>query len=159
MRTQRISSAETLTLRQAVLRPTQPLSESRFSGDELPLAGHFGAFVERDGEVGELIAVGTVYPEACRDPNADRAMTSNGAWRLRGMATAAEFRGMGAGGLVLQACLEHAKKSGARVVWCNARTGAVPFYLRHGFQKMSGEYELPGIGPHFLMKQDLRGLS
>ena len=82
-------------------------------------------------------------------------MKSSGAWRLRGMATSPKYRSRGGGALVLRACLEHAKKSGAIVVWCNARTGATKFYLRHGFQKMSDEYELPGIGPHFLMKHDL----
>jgi predicted GNAT family N-acyltransferase len=145
----RIKPDQTLTLRQKVLRPDQPLSGSSFSGDLLPEAGHFGVFDED-----ELISVGTVYPERCGDSHADVQMRGDGAWRLRGMATAPEVRGKGCGAQIVQACLKHAKESGAKTVWCNARTGAVPFYLRHGFKKMSGEYEMPGIGPHYLMQND-----
>ena len=77
--------------------------------------------------------------------------------RLRGMATAPQARSLGCGTLILRACVEHAQRKGARVVWCNARTGALEFYLRHGFVKMSGEYIMPGIGPHYLMKHDFNG--
>ena len=155
MRTQslevrQITADETLSLRQAVLRPLHPLMDSRFGGDDDPKAGHFGVYSNEF-----LVGVGTVVPELCTDPNGDQGMKSFGAWRLRGMATDPEYRSLGAGTLVLRACLEHAEKAGASVVWANARTGAAQFYLRHGFQKMSAEYEMPGIGPHFLMKHEL----
>jgi hypothetical protein len=36
-------------------------------------------------------------------------------------------------------------------VWCNARTPAVGLYERAGFAIESGEFEIEGIGPHFVM--------
>jgi predicted GNAT family N-acyltransferase len=149
-----ISARETLELRQEVLRPDHPLLDSNFVGDDLPDAGHFGVYEE-----GKLLAVGTIVPEICNDPNGDESMSQTGAWRLRGMATAPQSRGLGCGALIVQACVEHATRRGGRVVWCNARTGALDFYLRHGFIKMSGEYIMPGIGPHFLMKRPLISIT
>jgi len=142
---------ETLPLRQAVLRPNLPLSESRFQSDQSEHAAHYGVF---DGEM--LVAVGTVYPEACEHVHAIPSMAAPGAWRLRGMATANSHRNRGCGELILRACLEHAKRAGGRLVWAHARTGAVNFYLRHGLIKVGNEYELPKIGPHYLMMVEFK---
>jgi GNAT superfamily N-acetyltransferase len=143
----RISAEDTLPLRQAVLRPGLPLASSQFANDRLPLAGHFGVFV---GPL--LVSVGSVYPEICDDAQADEAMGKTGAWRLRGMATDPSCRGQGYGAEILKACLEHAKSSGAHLVWAHARTGAEAFYLRHGLKRVGNIYELPGVGPHYLMR-------
>jgi hypothetical protein len=37
-------------------------------------------------------------------------------------------------------------------VWCNARTPAVGFYEKLGFSTIGEEFELPPIGPHYLME-------
>jgi predicted GNAT family N-acyltransferase len=37
-------------------------------------------------------------------------------------------------------------------VWCNARTPARAFYERAGFRTVSDEFELPEIGPHYVME-------
>ena len=144
-----ISAEETRPIRQTVLRPNFPSSASNYGGDEFAEAAHFGVYQDET-----LLAVGTVVPEVCNDASGDQAMKSEGAWRLRGMATLPAARSKGCGAMILQACLEHARSHGARLVWCNARTGALAFYLRHEFVKMSEEYVMPGIGPHFLMKHD-----
>ena len=135
-----ISPEETLPLRQAILRPGLPIEASRYDGDELAMAGHFGVF---EGQV--LLAVGSVLPEICRDPNGDTSMSSAGAWRLRGMATLPQARGRGCGSEIVRACLQHARDQGGSVVWCNARTGATEFYLRHGFIQMSGSTYCRGL--------------
>lgn len=145
-----ITDDETLPLRQMVLRPNRPITESRFQGDQGLHAGHFGVFDD-----GKLIAVGSVVPDTCTHESADESMRKPGAWRLRGMATSPEARSRGAGALVLRACLEFAKSHGGTLVWCHARVGAAEFYLRNGFQKLSEVYEVPQIGPHYLMKHDL----
>ena len=36
-------------------------------------------------------------------------------------------------------------------MWCNARTPALSLYARAGFQPESEEFEISGIGPHFVM--------
>jgi len=154
MRIEKITGEQTLPLRQMVLRPGLPLSESIFTCDAREEAGHFAAL----DDTGKIVAVGTVYREACSDKRADERMRNPKAWRLRGMATDEKFRGQGLGAKVLQACLEHARKNGADNVWCNARVGACEFYLRHGFVKMSELFEMPGIGPHYLMKHDFKDL-
>lgn len=115
-----------------MLRPHQRLDEVGFTGDELPGAAHFGAFV-----ADEMVATATVHPEE--------------GWRLRGMATREEFRGMGMGGALIAACVSHAKESGGVILWCNARVKAADFYLRHGFEIRGERFELPLIGPHFYM--------
>lgn len=92
----------------------------------------------------ELIAVGLVGPEG-----------RPGAWRVRGMATAPEARGRGAGSAVLQALLDHARAGGANEVWASVRTPARTLYERAGFHADSDVYEVPHIGPHVLMRRRL----
>jgi ribosomal protein S18 acetylase RimI-like enzyme len=132
-----VSAAETRTLRQEVLRPHQRLDEVGFAGDGLPGAAHFGAFVG-----GEMVATATVHPD-------------EGTWRLRGMATRDGFRGRGLGGALVQACVEHARASGGKEMWCNARLKAADFYRRHGFEVRGEVFELPEIGPHLYMRRAL----
>jgi ribosomal protein S18 acetylase RimI-like enzyme len=124
----------TRQLRRAVLRPHQTLEQLAthepedafavgvFDGDQLVAVG----FVGRDGEPGK--------------------------WRVRGMATAPEVRGRGAGSAVLAALVQHAASSGATRVWCNARIAARSLYERAGFTVVSEEFELPEIGPHLVME-------
>lgn len=143
----RISAEETIPLRSTVLRPGLPATASRFDKDLANEAGHFGVFVEE-----QMVAVGSVYPEICEAPGAASEMKEEGAWRLRGMATDPSCRGKGYGAEVLRACLAHAKASGAKLVWAHARTGAMSLYFRHGFLSIGEEYDLPGVGPHYLIR-------
>jgi ribosomal protein S18 acetylase RimI-like enzyme len=127
----RVPLAETRTLRQMVLRPHQTVED--LAGHEPVGAVAFGAF-----HGSELVAVGLVGPDG--EP---------GDWRVRGMATAPQARGRGAGGAILHALVQHAIAQGARRVWCNARTPALSLYQRAGFVVASDEFEPPGIGPHY----------
>jgi GNAT superfamily N-acetyltransferase len=67
------------------------------------------------------------------------------------MATDPAHRGRGVGGAILDALVDHARAQGATRVWCNARTPALSLYARAGFEPESEEFEIPGIGPHFVM--------
>jgi GNAT superfamily N-acetyltransferase len=133
-----ISLAETRPLRQAVLRRHEAVE--RLAADEPSDAFAVGVFDE-----GALIAVGLVGPDG--EP---------GAWRVRGMATAPQARGKGAGTAVLDALVGRAIAAGALRVWCNARTPARSLYERAGFRAVSEEFELPDIGPHFVMERETR---
>ena len=42
-----------------------------------------------------------------------------------------------------------------RLLWCNARTPAVPFYRKLGWQVVSEEFLIPTAGPHFRMMKRL----
>jgi len=128
-----VDPAQTRPLRQAVLRPHESLEE--LATHEPPGVHAVGAF-----EGGEMIACGFVCPDG-----------GPGAWRVRGMATDPAHRGRGVGGAILDALVDHARAQGATRVWCNARTPALSLYARAGFEPESEEFEIPGIGPHFVM--------
>ena len=66
------------------------------------------------------------------------------------MATDPAHRGRGAGALVLEALVAHAASAGG-VLWCNARTPAVPFYEHAGLVTRGPEWLDPEIGPHVVM--------
>ena len=67
------------------------------------------------------------------------------------MATEPDVRGAGFGAALLAGCIEHAAAAGASEVWCNARMVAVDFYRRFGFEAVSEELDVPGIGRHVVM--------
>lgn len=131
-----VDPEETLDLRQRVLRPHQTKEQVRAQGDGLP-----GIAVYVDGRV---VACASVRPEA--KPDDPRP----GDWRLRGMASDPEMRGQGYGAIALAGALDYARERGARRVWCNARTGALGFYERHGFTVEGEEFDLPDAGPHYV---------
>jgi GNAT superfamily N-acetyltransferase len=139
-----IAAAATRPLRRSVLRPHQRESELVFSGDDAPTSFHAGAFV-----AGELEGVASIVAETLAGHEGERC------WRVRGMATLPRSRGAGLGGALLEACLDHARKQGGTLVWCHARTPAVGFYRRYGFETHGEEFVLPSIGPHFLMERRL----
>ncbi|HET8535786.1 MAG TPA: GNAT family N-acetyltransferase [Solirubrobacteraceae bacterium] len=129
-----VDPAATRPLRQRVLRPHESLEE--LASHEPPGVHAIAAFID----TGELVAAGFVCPDG-----------GPGAWRVRGMATDPQHRGQGAGAQILDRLVEHAIQQGATRVWCNARTPALGLYERAGFEPESEEFEIPGIGPHFVM--------
>jgi GNAT superfamily N-acetyltransferase len=120
-----------------VLRPHLTIEE--MVGSEPPDAFAVGGFEDE-----KLIAVGLVGPDG--DP---------GWWRVRGMATAPEARGRGAGSEVLAALFEYAREHGAVGVWASVRVPARTLYERAGMRVESEVYELPKIGPHVIMRLEL----
>jgi GNAT superfamily N-acetyltransferase len=68
------------------------------------------------------------------------------------MAVAPEMQGRGVGSALL-AFAEAQMRVGrpVRAFWCNARTGAVRFYERHGWQAVGNVFEIEGVGPHLRM--------
>ena len=131
--------AQTRALRQAVLRPHN--TQAELVAHEPERAFALGTF-----ERGELVAVGLIGPEG--EP---------GSWRIRGMATAPAARGRGAGTALLAGLIDHARSRGATRIWCNARTPARTLYERAGLSVVSEEFELPAIGPHYLMELRVLG--
>jgi len=51
-------------------------------------------------------------------------------------------------------CLKRFGRPEVRI-WCNARTGAVPFYSRMGYGVISDEFMIEGIGPHYKMEKKM----
>lgn len=150
-----LSAAETRPLRSEVLRPGQPPASLVYPGDDVPGSFHAGAVVD-----GDIVGIATVYPEPMpldvdmRLP--DPTLDPSNAFRLRGMATRATLQGSGLGRAVLMRCIDHARASGAEVLWCNARVSALGFYQRLGFETIGDAFDITGIGPHFVMWKDVR---
>ncbi|HQR21901.1 MAG TPA: GNAT family N-acetyltransferase [Burkholderiaceae bacterium] len=67
------------------------------------------------------------------------------------MAVAAPARASGVGSALLKRLMEEARRRGHRNAVLSAQTHAVPFYARHGYTPISGEYLDCGI-PHVDMR-------
>src|SRR3954447_7612081 len=140
----RATVAEIMPLRHAVLRPGYPLEASHYAEDDV--AVHIAGW---DDDV--LIACATVFadPWPGPPPAAD-------AWRLRGMAGDPSRPGSGAGAQVLSRAGAAAREAGAPLIWANARTTALGFYLRHGWQVAGEEFLASDTGlPHHPIRLDL----
>jgi ribosomal protein S18 acetylase RimI-like enzyme len=147
---QSVPAAAVRPLRSLVLRPGQPPEALVYDGDEHPDALHAAV---PDGA--RLAGIATIYPEpppaAHRGPIPEDAFAEGAAFRLRGMATHPEARQRGLGRALLEACFAHARQRGAGYLWCNARISALGFYQRMGMETVGDEFDIPGIGPHYVM--------
>ena len=139
-----ISAAQARPLRQAILRPHQPLEACIYEADDDPSSAHFGAVAD-----GRLVGIASIYrqrEDGSRDPFV---------WRLRGMATLEAVRGQGYGVALIEVCVRHAQREGGMRLWCNARTTVAGFYRGVGFREKGEEFDLPGLGPHVVMELEL----
>jgi predicted GNAT family N-acyltransferase len=139
-----VDGAATRELRRAVLRPAWPVG-SPMPGDDNPDAVHLAALDANERVVGSCILLPRPYrlrPE------------QDAAWQLRGMATVAELRGQGVGAAVVSRALTELADCSGRLVWCEARIGAVHFYEKQGFEVDGPEFEHAETGiPHFPMSR------
>src|SRR5215204_5216271 len=116
----RVALEEIVDLRHVMLRHGLPREAAVFPGDEVPTNYHIGAFVDGGKNVG---CATFHFGEWQGEP----------AWRLRGMATLNGFQKYGVGRAVLGFAEEMIRlESPVRLLWCDARTPAVPFYERQG---------------------------
>jgi len=134
---------EVIALRHDVLRAGLPVETARFAGDESAEARHAGVFDPQ----GKCLACGTLSFEE---------YDGKRAYRLRGMAVDEQHRKSGLGRALLEFLETEARREGVMLLWCNARTPAVPFYMKHGWQVVGEEFEIPTAGPHFRMVKRLK---
>jgi GNAT superfamily N-acetyltransferase len=140
-----ITAAETIDIRHAVLRAGLPREAAIFPSDALPEGQHFGAFLDE-----KLGAVASIAPAVLGEQP-----QHPGAWQLRGMAALESCRGQGLASALFVAASEAVKHAGGSLLWCNARIGAVGFYVRVGMRIVSEEFDIPTAGPHVRMAIDL----
>ncbi len=126
-----LAAAQTHDLRRRVLRADTPSSDVEWSGDDLHTTVHLGV-----AEVDAVVAISTWLAS----PSPDLEPHHVGI-QLRGMATDPAMRGHGFGVKLLRAGIERARQSGADHVWANARSAVLNFYVAHGFEITSGEFE------------------
>ncbi len=133
---------EILPLREAVLIRGTTRVSPEFPGDRDRNTRHYGVF-----HGSRAVGCATFLPSEWE---------GGPAWQLRGMATDSDYRGRGVGRALLAfAESDLCGASEVRQLWCNARTGAVGFYERHGWRAVSEEFEIEGVGPHRRMVRRL----
>ncbi|SEL87181.1 GNAT family N-acetyltransferase [Parapedobacter koreensis] len=136
-----IDTEDTLPLRSLVLRNGAPLANCHFQGDDSETTFHMG-YVANDQDT---VCILTCQLEPLED-------YQGVGYRLRGMATHPDWQGKRIGSQLLNAAINHlAVDLTADYLWCNARRVAYDFYRHLGFDMISEEFEIPGIGPHKVM--------
>lgn len=140
----RVTTAQTLPIRQRVLKPHLSEAECVNPGDDLPTTFHFGLFIE-----GKLVSIATFLQES------HPAFASGFPYRLRGMATDDSYRGKKWGQLLVRFGVEELRSRRCDLVWFNAREKAFPFYERLGFSFYGPLFDIKDIGPHKVMYKHL----
>ncbi len=141
-----ISAQETLPLRSKLLRNNAPLAACVFPTDEIAGAFHLGGFAD-----GQLITVASFFPKQYQEK-------SGVGYQLRGMATDRDFAGKGYGAKLIDFAISELTALNADYLWCNARSSAIEFYQKKGFDLSSAEFEIEGVGPHYEMILNLKNI-
>ncbi|MBC7457114.1 MAG: GNAT family N-acetyltransferase [Bdellovibrionaceae bacterium] len=138
---QHITAEETLPLRMTVLRPGQLIENCRYKEDSLPSTFHLGALIN-----GKIVCNGTFMKDVCSYFTAE-----NSAYRLRGMATDPDFRGLQLGSSLLQEAEDILRLRGCKILWFNARETAFIFYEKNSFVAVGDLFDISTVGPHKVM--------
>ena len=135
-----IQADEVLTIRNEVLREGRlTLDQCRFPNDDAEGTFHLGYF---DGD--QLVCIASFHPQNYKE-------YTGKAYQLRGMATLESHRGKGIGNHLVNFAIVYMRGQKVNYVWCNARKKAIRFYHDLGFEIISDEFEVPGIGPHHVL--------
>lgn len=143
-----LTATETRRLRRRVLYGHWPDADVQYPEDEMPGAFHLGA---TDDE-GELVAVGSWYPQAAASSPA------RAAYRLRGMAVDPRSQGGGVGRALFDAGMREAGRRGAELVWANARDSALGFYQRLGMAVVGEGFTAAAGLPHHVVVAEVPGV-
>jgi len=139
-----ISTTETISIRQQVLRQGKPIETCYLEGDYLNDTFHLGLFY-----YGELIGIATYMKKL----NSNFKQKSQ--YQLRGMAITQKFQGKKFGNVLLEKGTQFLTQKNVELLWCNARETAVNFYSRIGFKTHGDSFEIPDIGTHFVMYKNM----
>ena len=140
MKVLRINASDTYQIRNLVLRPGRPVEDCYFTHDDDEQTFHLGAFIDS-----QLVSVASFYFER------NETLEDEYQYRLRGMATLPEHRGKGLSSSLLKTAFPIIKQNFCKLLWCNARSEAQGFYQKVGFEKVGEEFEIPTVGPHYMM--------
>ena len=136
----KISGFETIIVRHPVLRAGKPIETSHFEGDDLTSTVHFGLYFDK-----QLIAVISAFEVK------NKLFTEENQYQIRGMAVLDEFQKKGFGEQLLNYCENEIRIKKGELIWFNARETAVDFYKKSGYEIIGGQFEIPDVGPHFIL--------
>ena len=141
----KITASDTRELRRKVLRPSQRAKDLVYPGDDDDTTFHIGFF-----EAGALLGVASIYKEST-----SKVPSSEQMYKLRGMAVEKVLQGQGIGSKIIEECVSIVKNNDGKTIWCNARVNALGFYKKIGFKVSGEEFEIEGIGPHYILYLDI----
>ena len=136
-----IQSNLTHKIRLSVLWPHKNTSNCFLAEDNLKDTFHVGTFLKD-----ELVSIGTFICQnnIIFDENDKQ-------YRLRAMATKKKYQGISMGSKLIIFAKNELIKRKVKLLWCDARKIAIPFYENLGFKSQGEFYHIPKIGPHKLM--------
>ncbi len=134
-----IETKETYPLRIEILRNGKA-RDFQFVGDHNVNTFHIGAIC--DGVCNGIATCIQKENEKVDDKNA---------YQLRGMAVKTDKQNSGIGKLIVDKTIEILQERNCKTVWCNAREHAAGFYEKMGFIRIGERFQIPKVGPHYLM--------
>lgn len=141
----KIEAQTTFAVRHPVLRAGKTLESCAFEGDTLDTTIHFGYFIDDI-----LVGVASVFKKSHPGFKAENQ------YQLRGMAVLENHQKKGIGEALVKTAETYVKNQNLDFIWFNARLVAVPFYKKLGYRKNGQEFDIPNIGPHYLMYKHLK---
>jgi ribosomal protein S18 acetylase RimI-like enzyme len=136
----KITAFETIIVRHPVLRTGKPIATCHFEGDDLPTTSHFGLYFEK-----QLVAIISSFKVQ------NKLFTEENQYQIRGMAVLEEFQKKGFGEQLLHYCENEIRIKKGELIWFNAREIAVGFYKKSGYEVIGGQFEIPDVGPHYVL--------
>jgi GNAT superfamily N-acetyltransferase len=136
----KITAFETIIVRHPVLRTGKPIATCHFEGDDLPTTSHFGLYLEK-----QLVAIISSFKVQ------NKLFTEENQYQIRGMAVLEEFQKRGFGEQLLHYCENEIRIKKGELIWFNAREKAVGFYKKSGYEVIGGQFEIPDVGPHYVL--------
>ncbi|MCI9843267.1 GNAT family N-acetyltransferase [Flavobacterium pectinovorum] len=139
-----ISAQETFIVRHPVLRKGKPIETCFFDGDDLETTHHFGLFENSDltGIISLFLKTNTIF-------------TENLQGQIRGMAILESHQKKGFGEALVKHCETYCVTNQFNLIWFNARTAAVGFYEKMGYEIKGNSFDIPEVGEHYLMYKKL----
>ncbi len=139
-----ISAKETFIVRHPVLRKGKPIETCAFEGDNLKTTHHFGLFNDLDliGIISLFLKTNTIFAENLQA-------------QIRGMAILGSHQKKGLGETLVKHCEKYCISNQFDLIWFNARTAAVGFYKKMGYEIKGNSFEIPEVGEHYLMYKKL----
>ena len=139
-----ISAKETFIVRHPVLRKGKPIETCAFEGDDLKTTHHFGLFNDLNliGIISLFLKTNTIFAENLQA-------------QIRGMGILESHQKKGFGEALVKHCEKYCISNQFDLIWFNARTAAVGFYKKMGYEIKGKSFEIPEVGEHYLMYKKL----
>ena len=142
--TKLITTKQTYSIRQLLLRQGKPITSCMFKGDDLPTTFHLGAYSENN-----LIGVVSLFKKQHKN------FTIKNQYQLRGMGVLANFQGKGVGKLLVKKAEASILKKGSNFIWMDAREKATHFYKKLDYYIVGELFNIPDVGLHHVMTKHL----